>query len=94
MTPPDLYPLPSFRALFVDQTSWLPDNLLERGDRMMAGSIEDAANGCGGPYREFARDMLDAKRHSSRIVAVRASFAASLASMLKDGRTTSASFGR
>jgi asparagine synthase (glutamine-hydrolysing) len=29
------------RSLFFDQTSWLPDNLLERGDRMMmAGSIE------------------------------------------------------
>ena len=29
------------RLLFFDQTSWLPDNLLERGDRMMmAGSIE------------------------------------------------------
>ncbi len=29
------------RMLFLDQTSWLPDNLLERGDRMMmAGSIE------------------------------------------------------
>jgi asparagine synthase (glutamine-hydrolysing) len=29
------------RALHFDQTSWLPDNLLERGDRMMmAGSIE------------------------------------------------------
>jgi asparagine synthase (glutamine-hydrolysing) len=29
------------RTLFFDQTSWLPDNLLERGDRMMmAGSIE------------------------------------------------------
>lgn len=29
------------RILFFDQTSWLPDNLLERGDRMMmAGSIE------------------------------------------------------
>ena len=29
------------RVLFFDQTSWLPDNLLERGDRMMmAGSIE------------------------------------------------------
>lgn len=29
------------RMLFFDQTSWLPDNLLERGDRMMmAGSIE------------------------------------------------------
>jgi asparagine synthase (glutamine-hydrolysing) len=29
------------RTLFFDQTSWLPDNLLERGDRMMmAGGIE------------------------------------------------------
>src|SRR5690606_8768929 len=29
------------RMLHFDQTSWLPDNLLERGDRMMmAGSIE------------------------------------------------------
>lgn len=29
------------KTLFFDQTSWLPDNLLERGDRMMmAGSIE------------------------------------------------------
>jgi asparagine synthase (glutamine-hydrolysing) len=29
------------RTLFFDQTSWLPDNLLERADRMMmAGSIE------------------------------------------------------
>lgn len=29
------------RILFFDQTSWLPDNLLERGDRMMMrGSIE------------------------------------------------------
>lgn len=46
-TPPDLYPFSSQtgsslrRTLFFDQTSWLPDNLLERGDRMMmAGSIE------------------------------------------------------
>ena len=29
------------RILYFDQTSWLPDNLLERGDRMtMAASIE------------------------------------------------------
>jgi len=46
LTPPDLFPfsskLSSLRqTLFFDQTSWLPDNLLERGDRMMmAGSIE------------------------------------------------------
>jgi asparagine synthase (glutamine-hydrolysing) len=45
--PPDLHPFSIVsgsdvrRALFFDQTSWLPDNLLERGDRMMmAGSIE------------------------------------------------------
>ncbi|APO51400.1 asparagine synthase (glutamine-hydrolyzing) [Bradyrhizobium diazoefficiens] len=45
--PPDVYPYSSGlesslrRALFFDQTSWLPDDLLERGDRMMmAGSIE------------------------------------------------------
>jgi asparagine synthase (glutamine-hydrolysing) len=32
---------PLKRALFFDQTSWLPDNLLERGDRMMmAGGLE------------------------------------------------------
>lgn len=32
---------PLRRILYFDQTSWLPDNLLERGDRMtMAGSIE------------------------------------------------------
>ena len=46
-TPPNLFPYSSEiesslrRTLFFDQTSWLPDNLLERGDRMMmAGSIE------------------------------------------------------
>ena len=45
--PPDGYPFSAAigsnvrRTLFFDQTSWLPDNLLERGDRMMmAGSIE------------------------------------------------------
>jgi len=47
LIPPDLYPFSSQlssslrQTLFFDQTSWLPDNLLERGDRMMmAGSIE------------------------------------------------------
>jgi asparagine synthase (glutamine-hydrolysing) len=47
ITPPDPYPFSTQaesnlrRILFFDQTSWLPDNLLERGDRMMmAGSIE------------------------------------------------------
>jgi asparagine synthase (glutamine-hydrolysing) len=45
--PPDIFPFSIEtdsalrRTLFFDQTSWLPDNLLERGDRtMMAGSIE------------------------------------------------------
>lgn len=38
-TPADNSPLR--RVLYFDQTSWLPDNLLERGDRMtMAASIE------------------------------------------------------
>jgi asparagine synthase (glutamine-hydrolysing) len=47
LVPPDFYPFSARigsalrRTLFFDQTSWLPDNLLERGDRMMmAGSIE------------------------------------------------------
>jgi asparagine synthase (glutamine-hydrolysing) len=46
-TPSDMFPFSANhlsalrRILFYDQTSWLPDNLLERGDRMMmAGSIE------------------------------------------------------
>jgi asparagine synthase (glutamine-hydrolysing) len=45
--PIDVYPFSAMigssmrRTLFFDQTSWLPDNLLERGDRMMmAGSVE------------------------------------------------------
>jgi asparagine synthase (glutamine-hydrolysing) len=45
--PPDRFPFSIAtrsalrRILFFDQTSWLPDNLLERGDRMMmAASIE------------------------------------------------------
>ncbi len=38
-TPPNNSPLR--RILYFDQTSWLPDNLLERGDRMtMAASLE------------------------------------------------------
>ena len=47
IAPPDAFPFsirtrsPLRRILFFDQTSWLPDNLLERGDRMMmAASIE------------------------------------------------------
>ncbi len=47
IAPPDSFPfsIPTRsalrRILFFDQTSWLPDNLLERGDRMMmAASIE------------------------------------------------------
>jgi asparagine synthase (glutamine-hydrolysing) len=47
IAPPDSFPFSIQthsalrRILFFDQTSWLPDNLLERGDRMMmAASIE------------------------------------------------------
>ena len=47
IAPPDSFPFSIRtasalrRILFFDQTSWLPDNLLERGDRMMmAASIE------------------------------------------------------
>jgi asparagine synthase (glutamine-hydrolysing) len=47
LIPPDAFPFSARsesvlrRTIFFDQTSWLPDNLLERGDRMMmAGSIE------------------------------------------------------
>ncbi|MGH6876327.1 MAG: asparagine synthase (glutamine-hydrolyzing) [Rhizomicrobium sp.] len=47
IAPPDNFPFSIDtrsglrRTLFFDQTSWLPDNLLERGDRMMmAASIE------------------------------------------------------
>jgi len=47
LAPPDRLPFllesasPLRRMLFFDQTSWLADNLLERGDRMMmAGSVE------------------------------------------------------
>jgi asparagine synthase (glutamine-hydrolysing) len=47
LIPPDAFPFSARsesvlrRTVFFDQTSWLPDNLLERGDRMMmAGSIE------------------------------------------------------
>ena len=47
LSPPDPFPFAIEsqsalrRTLFFDQTSWLPDNLLERGDRMMmAASIE------------------------------------------------------
>jgi asparagine synthase (glutamine-hydrolysing) len=45
--PPDRFPFSmevgsnGRKALFFDQTSWLPDDLLERGDRMMmTGSVE------------------------------------------------------
>jgi asparagine synthase (glutamine-hydrolysing) len=49
------------RHLFFDQTSWLPDNLLERGDRMMmAHSIEGRM-----PFMdvELARCMADLPSH-------------------------------
>src|SRR3984893_3258869 len=71
-TPPDLFPYSSEmesslrRTLFFDQTSWLPDNLLERGDRMMmAGSIEGPMpfmdNGVGSLVARFPDAVLVGK---------------------------------
>ena len=155
LTPPDPFPFSSKflsslrRILFFDQTSWLPDNLLERGDRMMmAGSIEgrmpfmdvELANVVArfpdrflmgakggkavlrasmekrlprgtlyrkkvgfrvpfgrwlrGPYRDFARDMLESEASYIAASATEPSSASSLASISKADRTTSGSFGR
>lgn len=55
LTPSDFYPFSSQapsslrRTLFFDQSSWLPDNLLERGGRMMAtlNRRQNAVHGCG-----------------------------------------------
>lgn len=63
LTIPDAYPFSMKsgsnmrRTLFFDQTSWLPDNLLERGDRMMmAGSIEGRM-----PFMDTALALLVAR---------------------------------
>jgi asparagine synthase (glutamine-hydrolysing) len=48
------------RVLYFDQTSWLPDNLLERGDRMtMAASIEARVPFLDHPFAEFVSSLPD-----------------------------------
>src|SRR5690606_26591958 len=48
------------RILYFDQTSWLPDNLLERGDRMtMAASIEARVPFLDHELAEFASSLPD-----------------------------------
>ena len=48
------------RILYYDQTSWLPDNLLERGDRMtMAASIEGRMPFMDIKLAEFVSDLPD-----------------------------------
>src|SRR5207302_9135543 len=55
---PDTSPLR--RILYFDQTSWLPDNLLERGDRMtMAASIEARVPFLDHKLVEFASTLPD-----------------------------------
>jgi asparagine synthase (glutamine-hydrolysing) len=48
------------RILYFDQTSWLPDNLLERGDRMsMAASIESRVPFLDHQLAEYASSLPD-----------------------------------
>jgi asparagine synthase (glutamine-hydrolysing) len=48
------------RILYADQTSWLPDNLLERGDRMtMAASIESRVPFLDHELAEFVSRLPD-----------------------------------
>ncbi len=51
------------RMLYFDQTSWLPDNLLERGDRMtMAASIESRVPFLDHELARFVSDLPDRYR--------------------------------
>jgi asparagine synthase (glutamine-hydrolysing) len=51
------------RMLYFDQTSWLPDNLLERGDRMtMAASIESRVPFLDHVLAEFVSSLPDEYR--------------------------------
>jgi len=51
------------RILYFDQTSWLPDNLLERADRMsMAASIETRVPFLDHPLAEFVSTLPDRYR--------------------------------
>jgi asparagine synthase (glutamine-hydrolysing) len=48
------------RILYCDQTSWLPDNLLERGDRMtMAASIESRVPFLDYPLAHYVSSLPD-----------------------------------
>ncbi|PTE11573.1 asparagine synthase (glutamine-hydrolyzing) [Mesorhizobium helmanticense] len=72
------------RVLFFDQTSWLPDNLLERGDRMMmAGSIEGRMPFLDRDLVAFVSSLPDryrlGRRHSKQILRD------SMADMLPEG---------
>lgn len=54
--------------LYFDQTSWLPDNLLERGDRMtMAASIEARMPFMDHELAEFISQLPDRWRVSGRV---------------------------
>ncbi len=54
---------PLRRSLYFDQTSWLPDNLLERGDRMtMAASIEARVPFLDHRLVEFVSSLPDGLR--------------------------------
>ena len=51
------------RILYFDQTSWLPDNLLERGDRMtMAASIESRVPFLDHELADFVSSLPDSYR--------------------------------
>jgi asparagine synthase (glutamine-hydrolysing) len=55
------------RILYFDQTSWLPDNLLERGDRMsMAASIETRVPFLDHELAEFVSALPDCYRVRGR----------------------------
>jgi asparagine synthase (glutamine-hydrolysing) len=58
---------PLRRVLYYDQTSWLPDNLLERGDRMtMAASIEGRVPFLDHRLAEFVSTLPDEWRVKGR----------------------------
>ena len=64
-TPPGNSPLR--RILYFDQTSWLPDNLLERGDRMtMAASLEARMPFMDHELAAFVSGLPDAYRVKGR----------------------------
>lgn len=64
-TPPENTPLR--RILYFDQTSWLPDNLLERGDRMtMAASLEARMPFMDHELAAFVSSLPDAYRVRGR----------------------------